>query len=158
MAAWRASLGNALSSGLGANLEGDMFYCDQQGTDACYSHPSFALRSFLRNPSGLASQNLDTAIAKVISDIPDRKIPYPEALATIPELRPRGLAPLQQSSGLSYGHTGHRPKRRFGPFDGRLLIGELPMWSQPGLSRESQRGLSGCLLSISRQFPSAVFV
>lgn len=147
-------------SGLGVNLEGDMFYCDQQGR-WMPATPIHHLRSgaFYGNPSGLASQNLDTAIAKVLSDIPDRKIPYPEALATIPELTPAAV-------WLPYNKVGRsatdiqviNQNGAFGPFDGQLLIGEFTNVEVNRVFLEKVNGAyQGACFRFLDNFPSAVF-
>ena len=147
-------------SGLGVNLEGDMFYCDQQGR-WMPATPIHHLRpgAFYGNPSGLASQNLDTAIAKVFSDIPERKIPYPKALATIPELTPAAV-------WLPYNKVGRsatdiqviNQNGAFGPFDGQLLIGEFTNVEVNRVFLEKVNGAyQGACFRFLDHFPSAVF-
>jgi hypothetical protein len=147
-------------SGLGANLEGDMFYSDQQGT-WMPATPIHHLRpgAFYGNPSGLASQNLDTAIAKVLSDIPDKKIPYPEAIATVPELTPPAV-------WLPYNKVGRSAtdilvidqNGAFGPFDGQLLVGEFTNVEVNRVFLEKINGAyQGACFRFLDNFPSAVF-
>jgi len=147
-------------SGLGTNLEGDMFYSDQQGT-WMPATPIFHLRpgAFYGNPSGLASQNLETALAKVQSEVPERKMPYPKALGLIPELTPPAV-------WLPYNKVGRSAtdiqvidqNGDFGPFDGQLLVGEFTNVEVNRVFLEKINGAyQGACFRFLDSFPSAVF-
>jgi glucose/arabinose dehydrogenase len=78
-------------SGLGTNLEGDMFYSDQQGTWMPATPISHLRRgAFYGNPTGIASQNLPESPLH-LSVEPPEKVLYPEALKQLPELVPPAI-------------------------------------------------------------------
>ena len=80
----RASFRNALLR-FGTNLEGDMFTVPQ-GTDALLPPLIICASEFTESYNSIAESGYGNRQSN--KDIPDRKIPYPEALATIPELVP----------------------------------------------------------------------
>lgn len=112
--------------GLGANREGDMFCVDQQGTWVPAT-PVFHLRKgiFALNPEGLDSQNLPGSPLHIEVPIPN-KVPYPEAIRTVPQMVPPAV-------WLPYNKVGRSgtdialcdQQGKFGPFDGQLLIAEF---------------------------------
>ena len=75
-------------SGLGANLEGDMFYSDQQGNWVA-TNSLHHLRSgaFFHHPESLASVEQPESPIAPVSEIPDG-LPFPEALRRLPILKP----------------------------------------------------------------------
>jgi len=112
--------------GLGANRAGDMFCVDQQGTWVPAT-PVFHLRkgTFALNPEGIGSQNLPGSPLKLSEAVPN-KVPYPEAIRTVPQMVPPAV-------WLPYNKVGRSgtdivlcdQNGKFGPFDGQLLIAEF---------------------------------
>jgi len=146
-------------SGLGANLEGDMFYSDQQGT-WMPATPIYHLRSgaFYGNPSGLASQSLDNSRVRLTQEVP-KNVLYPEALQRLPELVPPVV-------WLPYNKVGRSAtdiqvidrNGAFGPFDGQLLIGEFTNAEVNRVFLEKVGGeYQGACFRFLDKFPSAVF-
>ena len=113
-------------SGLGANLAGDMFFTDQQGT-WIPATPIYHLRPgvFYGNQESLESQKLEGA-PFALSSVPPANVPYPKALASTPEFVPPAV-------WLPYNKVGRSAtdlqvidaKGKFGPFDGQFLVGEF---------------------------------
>ncbi len=112
--------------GLGANLAGDMFCVDQQGTWVPAT-PIFHLRKgiFALNPEGIDSQNQPGSPLKLAAPVPN-KAPYPEALRTVPQMVPPAV-------WLPYNKIGRSgtdlalcaASGKFGPFDGQLFVAEF---------------------------------
>jgi glucose/arabinose dehydrogenase len=146
-------------SGMGTNLEGDIFYSDQQGT-WMPATPINLLRkgAFYGNPSGMASQNLPGSPIRMDLDLPE-DILYPEALKLIPALVPPAV-------WLPYNKVGRSAtdiqvidqKGAFGPFDGQLLIGEFTNAEVNRVFLEKVEGeYQGACFRFLEKFPSAVF-
>jgi glucose/arabinose dehydrogenase len=112
--------------GLGAGPGGEMFCVDQQGT-WIPATPVYHLRkgAFFLNPEGIAPQSLPESPVKLSARIP-AKVPYPEAVKMLPEMRPPAV-------WLPYNKMGRSGTDlvlcdaggRFGPFDGQLLVAEF---------------------------------
>jgi len=146
-------------SGMGVNIEGDMFYADQQGT-WMPATPIHHLRTgtFYGNPSGLASQELENSLLRLSQEIPE-KVLYPEALARLPELVPPAV-------WLPYNKVGRSAtdiqvidqNGAFGPFDGQLLVGEFTNVEVNRVFLEKVEGeYQGACFRFLDHFPSAVF-
>jgi hypothetical protein len=146
-------------SGLGANIEGDLFYSDQQGT-WMPATPINHLRpgAFYGNPSGLASQELPSSHLQLSAEVPEGLL-YPEALARLPELTPPAV-------WLPYNKVGRSgtdiqvidQEGRFGPFDGQFLIGEFTNVEVNRVFLEKIDGeYQGACFRFLDHFPSAVF-
>jgi glucose/arabinose dehydrogenase len=112
--------------GLGANLAGDMFCVDQQGTWVP-STPIYHLRegAFFLNPEGIASQDLPASPLKLSAKVPE-KVPYPDALRALPEMRP----PAVWLPYVKMGRSGTdlavcNAQGKFGPFDGQMMVAEF---------------------------------
>jgi hypothetical protein len=112
--------------GLGAGPGGDMFCVDQQGT-WIPATPVYHLRrgAFFLNPEGLAPQRLPESPVKLSAAVP-AKLPYPEAVRSLPEMRPPAVWLPYNKMGrsgtdLAFCDAGGR----FGPFDGQLLVAEF---------------------------------
>ena len=88
--------------GLGENLAGDMFCVDQQGT-WIPSTPIYHLREgvFFLNPEGLPSQKLPGSPLTIDEKVPN-KVPYPEAIQAVPQMRPPAV-------WLPYNKTSRSP-------------------------------------------------
>jgi hypothetical protein len=112
--------------GLGANAAGDMFCVDQQGT-WIPSTPLYHLRKgvFFLNPEGIASQNRPESPLKLSVPIPN-KVPYPEAIRTLPEMAPPAVwLPYNKMGRSGTDLVVCEQAGKFGPFDGQMLVGEF---------------------------------
>jgi hypothetical protein len=112
--------------GLGANLAGDMFCVDQQGT-WIPTTPIYHLRegAFFLNPEGIPSQDLPASPLKLSAKVPE-KVPYPDALHALPEMRP----PAVWLPYVKMGRSGTdlavcNAGGKFGPFDGQMMVAEF---------------------------------
>ena len=112
--------------GLGANLAGDMFCVDQQGTWVPAT-PIYHLRegAFFLNPEGIASQDLPASPLKLSAKVPE-KVAYPDALHALPEMRP----PAVWLPYVKMGRSGTdlavcNAQGKFGPFDGQMMVAEF---------------------------------
>jgi hypothetical protein len=112
--------------GLGANLAGDMFCVDQQGTWVPAT-PIYHFRegAFFLNPEGIASQDLPASPVKLSAKVPE-KIPYPDAVHTLREMRP----PAVWLPYVKVGRSGTDlavcdAHGKFGPFDGQFMVAEF---------------------------------
>ena len=120
------SAGMRSPCGLGANLAGDMFCVDQQGTWVP-STPIYHLRkgAFFLNPEGIASQDLPNSPLKLSAPVPN-KVPYPEALAALPEMRPPAVwLPYNKMGRSGTDLCVVNAGGKFGPFDGQMLVAEF---------------------------------
>jgi len=112
--------------GLGANAAGDMFCVDQQGT-WIPSTPIYHLRkgAFFLNPEGIASQERPESPLKLSAPVPN-KVPYPEALRTLPEMVPPAVWLPYHKMGRSGTDLAVCPEGgKFGPFAGQFFVGEF---------------------------------
>ena len=112
--------------GLGANAAGDMFCVDQQGTWIC-STPIYHLRegAFFLNPEGIASQELPGSPLKLSAKVPE-KVPYPDAVRALPEMRPPAVWLPYNKMGRSGTDLAVVPAGgKFGPFDGQFMVAEF---------------------------------
>ena len=112
--------------GLGANREGEMFCVDQQGTWVP-STPVYHLRAgaFYLNPEGIASQQLPGAPLKIPLPVPS-KIPYPEAVAARPQMRPPAVwLPYNKMGRSGTDLAVCDADGKFGPFDGQFMLAEF---------------------------------
>lgn len=112
--------------GLGANLAGDMFCVDQQGTWVPAT-PVFHLQkgAFALNPEGIGSQTLPGSPLKLAAEVPNR-VPYPEALAAVKEMRPPAVwLPYDKMGRSGTDLAVVNSDGKFGPFDGQMLVAEF---------------------------------
>lgn len=112
--------------GLGANLAGDMFCVDQQGT-WIPSTPIYHLRKgvFFLNPEGIASQERPEAPLKLSAPVPS-KVPYPAALRSLPEMVPPAVwLPYNKMGRSGTDLVVCADDGKFGPFGGQLFVGEF---------------------------------
>lgn len=152
------SLGMRSPSGLGANLEGDMFFSDQQGT-WIPATPIYHLRPgvFYGNQESLKSLELPE-VPFSMDSIPKSNIPYPEALKTSDEFVPPAVwLPYNKMGRSATDIQVIDQEGAFGPFDGQLLVGEF---TNSGISRvflEKVGGeYQGACFPFLDQFPAAV--
>jgi glucose/arabinose dehydrogenase len=112
--------------GLGANLAGDMFCVDQQGT-WIPTTPIYHLRkgAFFLNPEGIASENRPESPLKLSAKIPEKR-PYPEAVKALPEMRPPAVwMPYNKMGRSGTDLATCDAGGRFGPFDGQMFVAEF---------------------------------
>lgn len=146
-------------AGLGNNLEGDVFFTDQQGTWVPAT-PVYHLRPgvFYGNQEALATHDQPGAPFQ-LTRVPPANVSYPEALAASPEFVPPAVWLPYHKMGRS--GTDLRvidADGAFGPFDGQLLVGEF---TNAGINRvflEKVDGeYQGACFPFLDGFPSAVF-
>ena len=144
-------------SGLGANLDGDMFFTDQQGT-WIPATPIYHLRKgvFYGNQEGLGSMKLPGSPMQFKP--PPRNISYPDAIKKCKELVPPAV-------WLPYNKMGRSATDielincdgKFGPFDGQLLVGEFTNSAINRVFLEKVNGqYQGACFPFMDGFPSAV--
>jgi hypothetical protein len=112
--------------GLGANLAGDMFCVDQQGT-WIPTTPIYHLRAgaFFLNPEGIASEKLPASPVRLSAKLPEKR-PYPEALKALPEMRaPAVWMPYNKMGRSGTDLAVCAAGGRFGPFDGQMFVAEF---------------------------------
>ncbi len=112
--------------GLGANRDGDMFCVDQQGTWVPAT-PVYHLRAgaFFLNPEGIGSQKQSGAPLQILEPIPS-KVPYPEAVAALPQMRPPAVwLPYNKMGRSGTDLAVCDAGGKFGPFDGQMLVAEF---------------------------------
>ena len=152
------ALGMRSPSGLGANLEGDMFFSDQQGT-WIPATPIYHLRPgvFYGNQESTKAFKLPNAPFQM-SAIPKAGIPYAEALESVKEFVPPAV-------WLPYNKMGRSgtdvelidQDGKFGPYDGQLLIGEFTNSSINRVFLEKVDGeYQGACFPFMEGFPAAV--
>lgn len=152
------ALGMRSPSGMGANLEGDMFYSDQQGTWVPAS-PIYHLREgvFFGNQESLGTLK-DPDAPFQLSAVPKANVPYPIALKQSEEFVPPAV-------WLPYNKVGRSTTDiqvidtdgKFGPFDGQLLIGEFTNSSVSRVFLEEVGGeYQGACFPFLNGFPAAV--
>ena len=112
--------------GLGANLAGDMFCVDQQGT-WIPTTPIYHLRAgaFFLNPEGIASEKLPASPVRLSAKLPEKR-PYPEAMKALPEMRaPAVWMPYNKMGRSGTDLAVCAAGGRFGPFDGQMFVAEF---------------------------------
>jgi len=120
------AMGMRSPSGLGANLDGDMFYTDQQGTWIPAS-PVYHLRPgvFFGNQESLGTLENPNAPFQ-LSQVPKPNQPYPKALRSVKEFVPPAVWLPYNKLGRSTTDIEVIPEgEAFGPFGGQLLVGEF---------------------------------
>ncbi len=144
--------------GLGANLEGDMFATDQQGTWVAAT-PVHHLRKgvFYTNQEALPTlQHPDSPVK--IEGPPPKDVTYPEAVRTLPQMAPATV-------WLPYNKMGRSGTDiqvidqggKFGPFDGQLLVGEFTNSAISRVFLEKVGGeYQGACFPFLSGFPAAV--
>jgi hypothetical protein len=145
-------------SGIGVNRQGDAFYTDQQGnwvpTGSLHHMRSGA---FFHHAEALASMNLPGSPIEGIASIPDG-LPYPEALARLPQLKPPAVwFPYKKAGQSATDVMLIDADGRFGPFDGQFLVGEFTLSSINRVFLERVDGeYQGAVFPFRRGLASAV--
>lgn len=118
-------------SGLGANAAGDMFFTDQQGNwvGTCTLHHMHR-GAFFGYPDALASApHADSPLAELAGlDTLPADLPFPEALAALPQLTPPVVwFPYKKMGQSATDVVLDNTHGRFGPFHGQLFVGEFTL-------------------------------
>ena len=145
-------------SGLGANLEGDMFYTDQQGNwVAANSLHLLRKGAFYHHPESLASVEQPESPIEPVSEIPDG-LPFPEALKRLSILRPPAVwLPYKKVGQSATDIMVDASDGKFGPFAGQLFIGEFTQSSINRVYLEKIEGeYQGACFPFRDSFASAV--
>ena len=145
-------------SGLGANLEGDMFYSDQQGNwVAANSIHHLRSGAFFHHPESLASVEQPESPIAPVSEIPDG-LPFPEALRRLPILKPPAVwLPYKKVGQSATDIMVDASDGKFGPFAGQLFVGEFTQSSINRVFLEKIEGeYQGACFPFRDSFASAV--
>ena len=151
------SLGMRSPCGLGANLSGDMFFSDQQGT-WIPATPVYHLRSgvFYGNQESLGSLKSPEAPFQ-LSVIPKPNQPYPAALKECPEFVPPAVwLPYNKMGRSATDLQVIDQDGKFGPFD-QFLVGEFTNAAVNRIFLEKVGGeYQGACFPFLSGFPAAV--
>lgn len=145
-------------SGLGANLDGDMFYTDQQGNWVA-TNSLHHLRSgaFFHHPDALASVEQPESPIRPVNEIPDG-IAFPEALKNFAILKPPAVwLPYKKIGQSATDIVVDASNGKFGPFAGQLFVGEFTQSSINRVFLEKINGeYQGACFPFRESFASAV--
>ncbi len=145
-------------SGIGMNAEGDMFYTDQQGNwVATNSLHHLQEGAFFHHAEALASMSLPGSTIHGVETVPGG-LPYPEALARFPQLRPPAVwFPYEKAGQSATDIMLDSSQGRFGPFAGQLFVGEFTQASMHRVFLEKVGGqYQGACFPFRSRFASAV--
>ena len=145
-------------SGLGANLDGDMFYSDQQGNwVATNSLHHLRQGAFYHHPDSLASVEAAGSPIKPVNEIPDG-LSFPEALKKLPILKPPAVwLPYKKVGQSATDIMVDASNGKFGPFAGQLFVGEFTQSSINRVFLEKIDGeYQGACFPFREGFASAV--
>jgi hypothetical protein len=120
-------------SGLGANLQGDMFYTDQQGNwVATNSLHWMRPGAFFHHAEALASIGQSGSPITDVGPVPDG-LPFPLAIKKFHVMRPPAVwFPYKKVGQSATDIMVDASEGKFGPFAGQLFIGEF---TQAGVNR-----------------------
>ncbi len=120
-------------SGLGANMQGDMFYTDQQGNwVATNSLHHMRSGAFFHHAEALASIDQPESPFHDVGPVPDG-LPLPAAIKQFPTLRPPAVwFPYKKVGQSATDIMLDNSNGKFGPFAGQLFVGEF---TQAGVNR-----------------------
>ncbi len=145
-------------SGIGANLDGDMFYSDQQGNWVA-TNSLHHLRSgaFFHHPESLASVEQPESPIPPLREIPDG-LAFPEALKDLSILKPPAVwLPYKKVGQSATDIMVDASDGKFGPFAGQLFIGEFTQASINRVYLEKIDGeYQGACFPFRESFASAV--
>jgi glucose/arabinose dehydrogenase/azurin len=148
-------------SSFGYNLEGDLFYSENQGDWVGSGGITHVERGdFVGNPKGLKwSGEPGSPVTLKVSDIPDTGEPKFEAARKIPHLKtpavwfPHGILGISTSAILVDSTRG-----AFGPFAGQLFVGDQGHSKIMRVALEKVNGVyQGVVLPFREGFISGVF-
>ena len=146
--------------GLASNAIGDIFATDQQG-NWIPTNTLLHLRegAYFGNPDGMAPSSLPgSLVAPLPKDVTYAGKPFPEAVASLPQLRaPAVWFPYnkigQSRTGLTLDQTGGK----FGPFEGQFFVGEFTQSKIGRVFLEKIDGeYQGACFPFVEGFPAAV--
>lgn len=157
-------------SGLGANLEGDMFYSDQQGnwvgTNSLHHMREGA---FFHHPESLVSTSLPGSPLRGITRVPSG-IPFPDAVKSFPQMKPPAVwFPYKKMGQSTTDIMLDASQGKFGPFAGQLFVGEFTQASinrvflervdgeYQGACFPFRRGLASAVLRLAQGHDGSVF-
>jgi hypothetical protein len=145
-------------SGLGANLDGDMFYSDQQGNWVA-TNSLHHLRSgvFFHHPESLASVSQPSSPIQPVDEVPNG-LAFSEALKRLPILRPPAVwLPYKKIGQSATDIMVDASSGKFGPFAGQLFVGEFTQSSINRVFLEKVDGeYQGACFPFREGFASAV--
>ena len=145
-------------SGLGSNLQGDMFYTDQQGNwvPTCSLH-HMKTGAFFHHRDALASMILKDSPIQGVTQFPNG-LPLPEAIRQQPLIRPPAVwFPYKKVGQSTTDVLLDQSKGKFGPFAGQLFIGEFTLASINRVYLEKIKGeYQGVSFPFRKGFASAV--
>jgi hypothetical protein len=145
-------------SGLGTNLDGDMFYTDQQGNWVA-TNSLHHMRSgvFFHHPESLASVEQSASPILPVQEIPNG-LALPEALKRLPILRPPAVwLPYKKVGQSATDILVDASDGKFGPFAGQLFVGEFTQSSINRVFLEKVDGeYQGACFPFRESFASAV--
>jgi glucose/arabinose dehydrogenase len=144
--------------GLGANLEGDLFFTDQQGNwiptnNLHHLRPG----AYYGNPDGLSPESLAGSPLKPLAAKVDG-LPYPDAMAKLPQLVPPAVwFPYGKIGRSRTGFAADATGGKFGPYAGQLFVGEFTESAVDRVFLEKVGGeYQGACFPFLSGFPSAV--
>lgn len=144
--------------GMGANLAGDLFVTDQQGTWVAAT-PIHHLRRgvFYTNPEGIAAQESPGSPLRLSAPVPEGKT-YAEAVRALPEMAPAAVwLPYNKMGRSATDIQVIDQAGKFGPFDGQLLVGEFTNAAVSRVFLEKVGGeYQGACFPFLSGFPAAV--
>jgi glucose/arabinose dehydrogenase len=145
-------------SGIGCNLNGDVFYSDQQGNWVA-TNSLHHLRSgaFYHHPESLASVDQPGATLEPVAEIPDG-LPFPEAVKKLSILKPPAVwLPYKKVGQSATDIMADASEGKFGPFAGQLFVGEFTQSSINRVFLEKIDGeYQGACFPFREGFASAV--
>ncbi|QDS96002.1 hypothetical protein FF011L_48060 [Roseimaritima multifibrata] len=115
-------------SGIGSNLEGDMFYTDQQGNWVA-TNTLHHMRdgAFFHHAEALASAEQPESPLKDVAKVPNG-VPFPVAVQQMPALVPPVVwFPYKRMGQSATDIMCDRSEGKFGPFHGQLFVGEFTL-------------------------------
>ena len=145
-------------AGIGANAAGDVFYTDQQGNwVAAGSLHHMRPGAFFHHPEALASTVLPGSPIGEVDSIP-AGLPFPDALARFPQMRPPAVwFPYEKAGQSATDIVADASGGRFGPFHGQLFVGEFTQAAIHRVFLEQVGGeYQGACFPFRRGFASAV--
>ncbi len=152
------ALGMRSPCGLGANLAGDMFFSDQQGT-WIPATPIYHLRPgvFYGNQDSLPSLKEAGAPFRMANS-PTAGVRYPDAIASAEEFVPPAVwLPYNKMGRSATDIQVIDQSGKFGPFDGQLLVGEFTNSAINRVFLEKVEGqYQGACFPFLQGFPAAV--
>ncbi len=145
-------------SGLGNNLNGDVFYSDQQGNwVATNSLHHLRKGAFFHHPEGLASINQPGSTIEPVSEVPDG-LPFPDAIQKLSILKPPAVwLPYKKVGQSATDIMVDASDGKFGPFAGQIFVGEFTQSSINRVYLEKIDGeYQGACFPFREGFASAV--